>query len=56
MKIIEYFIVAALNHAEIEKKVNYSISKGYQPLGGVSITLDTSGAIFIVQAMVKYDE
>jgi hypothetical protein len=36
----------------VEKKVNELIQKGWQPLGGVSISGDND----IVQSMVKYQD
>jgi len=47
---LEYQIVEGDWRPELEKKVNYWISKGWEPIGGVSTT---SQSIVWTQAMIK---
>jgi hypothetical protein len=48
----EYQLVESGTIENVEKKVNELIQKGWQPLGGVSISGDKD----IVQPMVKYQD
>jgi hypothetical protein len=48
----EYQLVESGTIENVEKKVNELIQKGWQPLGGVSISGDND----IVQSMVKYQD
>ncbi|HTB82851.1 MAG TPA: DUF1737 domain-containing protein [Candidatus Sulfotelmatobacter sp.] len=56
-KIIEYTIVKGVNGAEkiFNDEVNHLIQKGFQPLGGVAISLN-DGTLMFAQAMVKYED
>ncbi len=51
-KIVDYVCAYATTFGNIDKKVQELISKGYQPLGGISLNNNGSMA----QAMVKYEE
>jgi len=60
---MEYFVIKKTDSAELVTEVNEWISKGWKPIGGVSIAFgrirSTTGAkswtevLFHVQAMVK---
>lgn len=47
----KYVIISGLNASELENKVIDHIEKGYEPCGGVSITILAGGAIVMNQAL-----
>jgi hypothetical protein len=54
--IAEYWILYAYKSDELLKGVNEEIKKGWQPLGGVSVTSTGTHNDFVLyaQAIVKY--
>lgn len=52
MKIIEYFVITVGNSEVLTREVNYQLTQGWQPIGGISV--DKNG--YLLQAMVKYEE
>ena len=52
-EIIEYKVVASESPNGLAQSVNDLITKGFQPLGGVSTAASPEGSVFC-QAMVKY--
>lgn len=51
-KIIDYVMVCHPDPAELIKRVNEAIEKGWQPLGGISVGLADHRTSF-AQALVK---
>jgi hypothetical protein len=55
-KIIDYKCVSESgDFKEFNESVNNLIRDGYQPLGGVSTTIDNQ-AVYFARAMVRYDD
>ena len=56
-KIVEYCTVLNRNYIkDFDDSINTKIRTGWQPLGGVSTLVKPNGAIYFVQALVKYEE
>lgn len=53
-QIIEYITIARDNFESLDKIVNESIKKGFQPFGNHYVTEDKD--FFACQAMVRYKE
>lgn len=50
----EYAVVRARTIADLIKSMRLAIEDGFQPQGGIAVTADIDGALFI-QAVVKID-
>lgn len=55
-KIIDYLIINSSNEEKMEKNVQEFIGDGWQPIGGVCVTIDEYGYEHFYQAIVKYEE
>lgn len=59
MRVIEYLSLEESSVGDLTRSVNKAIGKGFQPLGGMSITTTisqfNSTSKYCCQAMVKYE-
>ena len=52
----DYRVVSDYNIEDFQRKVNKAILAGFQPLGGVAISINTDYDTQYIQAMVTYDD
>ena len=55
-KIVEYVVVVKSTPERLDDLVNVKLIDDWQPLGGVSTLVKPNGAIYFIQALVKYEE
>jgi len=56
MKVKEYYITHSSSSMALYQAVDKFIQDGWQPQGGMAVTIDLNGEETFYQALVKYEE